>query len=55
MLIKILNIRGSNTKHVYELDRGAYGSIYKGKFDRENFIIKCLPLQYKDSRLRAIK
>ena len=53
--IKILNIQGENTKHNREMDCGMFGSIYKGKFNKEEFIIKCLPLQYKDSRFRAIK
>ena len=55
MKIKILNIQGANTKHICEHGRGAYGSIYRGNYNGEIFIVKCLPLQFKDSRFRAVK
>ena len=55
MDIKILNIKGSNTKHGSWIDRGVYGNIYTGNFNQNRFTMKCLGNNIKNSRFRALK
>ena len=44
MGIFVLNIKNTNSKHQGFISKGAFGSIYAGKFNNENFVMKCLPI-----------
>lgn len=55
MNISILNIEGVNSKHTYKKNQGNYGHIYEGKFNKNQFIVKCIPIVSKRTRLIAIK
>jgi hypothetical protein len=54
-MIKILNIRGENTKHGNTICEGANAGIYGGYFLKKTLAMKCIPIIDEKSRIRAIK
>jgi hypothetical protein len=53
--IRTINIRGGNIHHGGEVGKGAFGTIRAGEFNKEKFVIKCVPITSDKSRIRAIR